>query len=126
MRAREASASGKVLPVPGDGLPPVPPELDTPELRTALLRRIAERAEQPRRYHVTEQSLEALYRELLRVKKARGVDHAVRCLDRATTGRHQGVVFPEDLAPGAGGDQGRLFQPRDDGRGGRRPGKKKF
>lgn len=110
----EKKKARKAPPKLGDGLPDPPPTLDTPELRTALMARIMERQDQQKRFHVTAESLTALYRQLERVVTARGIDHAIFCLYKATESHNQGVVFASDLKPDGNGSQGHLFKPRAD------------
>lgn len=112
-RKTVARAQG-AAPVLGEGLPDIPPDLDTPDLRRALMERIAERSKAGKRFHVTPESLTVLYRQLSKVADARGMDHAIFCLEKATTSRNQGVVFKEDLKPDGSGRQGSLFAPKPD------------
>lgn len=92
----------------GDGLPDIPEDLDTLELRRALELRIRERASRRKKFHVIPESLEALYDELRIVQKVRGKDHVVACIRRATKNGYQATVFPEDLE---GEPPGSAFNP---------------
>ena len=108
---KKATRARRVAPVLGETLPDVPASLDTPDFRRALERRIAERERAEKRYRVTPESLEALYEDLEKVRVARGIEHSIFCLNRATQARHQGVVFKEDRQPDGNGAQGALFKP---------------
>lgn len=86
----------------------LPPELETVDFRAALRARLAERSQQPGA--PARQSLEqigAQLRQLAKVARIRGVEYAVDCLERATSGHHQAVVFPDsDYQPAALGRNG--------------------
>lgn len=94
-----------------EGLPFPPREIDTEEMRQALARRIKERKGQGKRHRLTPESAESLYRDLARAACARGIEHAIHCVDRATASHYQGVVFSEDKTPDGNGDQKDLFRP---------------
>ncbi len=91
---------------------PIPATLDTPEFREKWELRLKERAEPGRRGSPpSESSVTAQLGKLEQLAKARGLPAAIACVERATDGRHQGIVFPEDFeVPRNGG------WPTDDGR----------
>jgi len=81
-------------------VPDLPVILDTTAFREALAARLRERAEQPGpAARQTAEQIGAQIRQLARVAEVNGVAYAIDCVERATGGHHQGVVFPEDKEP---------------------------
>ena len=88
---------------------PIPPELDSPAFRTAWEERIIERGEpgatggKP-----SESQIRAQLQKLVKLARARGLPLAIGCVERATEGRHQGIVFPEDFEERGRNGSGRV------------------
>jgi hypothetical protein len=77
---------------------PLPPILDTPAFREKWELRLQERGEPGRRGSPpSESSIRSQLGKLEELANARGIGAAIACVVRATNGRHQGVVFPEDF-----------------------------
>jgi hypothetical protein len=84
---------------------PLPEILDTPAFRQKWELRLKERTEPGRRGSPpSESSVRSQLAKLEQLAKLRGLPAAIACVERATDGRHQGIVFPEDFeAPRNGG-----------------------
>lgn len=85
---------------------PVPPELDAPDFRLAWEQRLKVLATMGQKGKLTEPQVLAKFRKMIRLKDACGLEAVVLCIERATEGRHQGEIFPDDfhrLRPRNGG-----------------------
>jgi hypothetical protein len=78
---------------------PIPEELAGPEFATVWEARLRERSEpNASGGKPSESQIRAQLSKLAKLAKARGLPAAVACVERATEGRHQGIVFQEDFA----------------------------
>lgn len=88
------------------GWPPevgVPGALNAPAFLVAWSRRLAERGELAPSKRPGESNLRSQLAQLEKLAAARGLEVAIACVERATSGGHQGVVFPEDFQEGRNG-----------------------
>jgi hypothetical protein len=100
VRVTRARSSPSLVTVPS---PALPPELDTPAFRLAWERRLRERGEASPSKRPKASQLEAQLAKLVKVAAARGLAHAIFCVERATENGYQGVVFVEDFEGGSNG-----------------------
>lgn len=76
---------------------PIPPQLDSPEFRTAWTERLGVLKSMGCKGKLTEPQVLAKFRKMIRLRDACGLEAVVLCIERATEGRHQGEIFPDDF-----------------------------